>query len=383
MLHIKNAKFSNGNLTDILIENSFIRCIGEKSRDYVFAYKGELETIDAGGAYVLPAFIDSHFHLRNPGQEQKQTYEEAALACVKGGYQAFVAMANTNPVVDSVDLIQELESNMAKHPVRLYQASAISRGLLGKTPVDFELNAKRTRFFSDDGKNVDDPMLMALALKASKDYNFIVMDHSEPETEMVVRNIDLAKKTGGNLHFCHVSKKESVAAIMRAKDGGLNISFELTPHHLFSSDLNYRVNPPIGNKEDREFLLKAVKEGYVDTIGTDHAPHTAEDKAAGSPGISNVETAYSMVRYALYEYGIGMETLEKLMCRNAGAMLGINASIEEGAFANLVIVDDEPTVIDVGAFVGRSKNSPYDGYAARGKVLYTINAGRVVYSAVK
>ncbi len=374
MLLIKNAFVVElDEITNILIEDGKIKKIGE------FDTHKDCEIIDAKGLFVMPSFSDSHFHLRNPGQEYKQTYMEANDACVKGGYTDVIALANTNPVVDRAELINEVQENTNQLSLDVYQVSSVTKGLNGKDLVDFDGLVKHTMIFSDDGKNVDDIDVMKEALEKSEELGFIIMDHSEPESEMVIRNIELVKEVGGNLHFCHISKKESIEALTKAKDEGVGITFEVTPHHLFSTDLDYRVNPPIATKEDVKALINAIKAGYVDSIGSDHAPHSDEDKKNGSPGIINIESAYSMVRKVFYENGIDMKTLIKLMSKWPAKLVGKERGIFEGSLADIVIVSDEEYKINKNGFVTRSKNTPFHGMDVRGKVLMTIAKGEIVY----
>ncbi len=374
MLLIKNAFVVElDEITNILIEGDTIKSIGSEGTE------GALDIIDAKGMFVMPSFSDSHFHLRNPGHAYKQTYEEASAACMKGGYTDVIALANTNPVVDSIEVLREVKEHTDKLPLDVYQVASVTKALNGKELVDFDTLMDHTKIFSDDGKNVDDISIMKRALKKSEELGFLIMDHSEPESEMVKRNIEIVKEVGGHLHFCHISKKESIEALVKAKDAGINVTFEVTPHHLFGIDLDYRVNPPIATKDDVEALIGAIKDGYVDAIGTDHAPHTEEDKKNGSPGIINIENAYSMIRKVFYEQGIDMNTLIQLMSKWPGKLVGKEKGIVEGSVADMVIVSDEEYKIDKESFVTRSKNTPFDGRDVRGRVLMTIAKGDVVY----
>lgn len=363
----------NNEIKDILIENELICKIENEITENVE------NIIDGKGLIALPSFYDMHFHLRNPGLDYKQTYQEANDACVKGGYCYVVAMANTIPVSDSKEIIQEVENATANMAFTVKQIAAVSKGLQGKELVDFEELRKYTNIFSDDGKNVDSPELMKEALKLSKELDFVILDHNEPETEMVIRNLELVEQTNGRLHFCHISKKASMEAIIEAKKKGLNITVEVAPHHLFSSNLNYRVNPPIANEQDRLFLIKAIKDGYVDLIGTDHAPHSDDDKNNGAPGIINIENAFQMVWKVFKENNISLEVLSNLMSIAPAKILGIQAGLEIGNVANIVLFRDEETIINKEQFVTRSKNTPYDGWKVQGIIEKTIIKGECRY----
>ena len=385
MILIKNAVLTDEHIEindDILIEGKLIKYIGKDKIESFMKSPGEkadLKVIDAQGRYLLPSFTDMHFHLRNPGLEYKQTYTEANDACLRGGYTRVVAMANTVPVADCSEVIQTVADSMRDLPLEVIQIASVTKNLQGKELVDFEELMKYTDIFSDDGKNVDNPEILREALKKSAKLGFMILDHDEPETEMVRRNLQILRETGGNLHFCHISRKESMQLIIKAKAEGLKVTVEVTPHHLFSHGLDYRVNPPIASEEDVKFLIESIKNGHVDLIGTDHAPHTEADKANGAPGIINIETAYAMIRKVFKENAISMKTLAKLMSNNPSFMTGTDSHIREGSEANLVILSDEAWKIDSTKFVTRSRNTPYDGWEVVGKVEYTIAKGEIVY----
>lgn len=382
---------------DILIDNGKILAIGKEKIEAIIQSRALVEVAEkellpteesqqkvntvlvweGKGKYLSPSFVDLHFHLRNPGQEHKQTFEEASQAAIRGGYTKVVAMANTVPIVDSIERIEMVENGMNNLPLKVIQTAAVSVDLRGQEVVDFKKLREKTFIFSDDGRNVDRADIMEQALIKSKELDFIIMDHDEPETQMVIRNIELAKKTQGRIHFCHISKKESIDAIVVAKKEQKNITFEVSPHHIFSTNLDYRVNPPIGNEEDQEAILRAIQQGQVDAIATDHAPHTQEDKAKGAPGIVTIETAFSMVRKIFSDHGISLQTQITLMSNNPSEILGVDNRLAEGAEANLVIYSDQETRIDSSRFATRSKNTPFDGWESRGKVEYTIVEGRV------
>lgn len=362
-----------GEQVDIAFENGIILDFGKN-------ISGEFDKEENGnGLNILPCFVDMHFHLRNPGFENKQTYEEASEAAVKGGYRLVVAMGNTKPTADNEEVIKTVEKAMEKLPLKVKQIATVSKELKGQEIVDFENLRKYTNIFSDDGKNVDNPEIMKEALKKSKELDFVILDHDEPETEMVIRNLELVRETDGRMHFCHISKKQSMEAIVKAKEEGLNVTVEVTPHHLFSSNLSYRVNPPIATEEDRLFLIESIKNNHVNVIGTDHAPHTEEDKEKGAPGIINIETAFPMVWKVFYENGISLDTLENLMSIEPGKMLGVDTRLIPGNEASFILFRDEETKIDKNSFVTRSKNTPYDGWDIRGIIEKTYIKGEVEY----
>ena len=286
-------------------------------------------------------------------------------------------MANTLPVCDRVEIIKEVKEAMKDLPLTVIQAGALSVGLSGTENVDYKKLREETFVFSDDGKNVDSPEIMRSALEESRELDFIIMDHDEPETENVVRNIGLARETRGRLHFCHISKKESIEAINKAKEEGLDITYEITPHHIFAYDNDYKVNPPMGNSEDWEAIIEAARNNQVDAIGTDHAPHSDEDKANGAPGIANIETSFGMVRKIFSENGISIKRQIELMSNNPSEILGIDNRIKEGNQANLIIYNDNESYIQKEKFATRSKNTPFDKMEIKGIIEYTIVGGKL------
>lgn len=383
-------------VSDVLIKNGKIKRIGRDNiRRYLYEYKQKynlpglkvrdresVEEIDAKGKILMPSFADLHFHLRNPGQEHKETLESGNRAALRGGYTHMVAMANTNPVVDSKERVEDvLMRNEALALCKLYQVCTVTKGMMGKEVADFEKVRAVTRFFSDDGRNIDDPKVMEQALSASKELDFVVMDHSEEETEMVRRNVEIAKQTGGNLHLCHVSKKASMEAIIDAKEKGYsNITVEVTPHHLYAFGLDYRVNPPFAADEDRQFLIEAIRQGYVDAIATDHAPHTPEDKSKGAPGISGTETSLALTHRVFLENNLDMKTLSRLMSYQPMKFLGEGErTLTEGMPADLVLFEEGKYRIDVEDFLSKGKNTPFDKEEVRAKVVLTMKNGKILY----
>jgi len=373
---LKGGKVVDANASreaDVLIMDGIISEVDNN------LYVGDdVEVVNIAGLTVMPSFADLHVHLRDPGFLHKETLETGIRAAVNGGYTHIVAMANTKPIADNTEVIADVLARAQRLSLtEVYQAAAVSIGEKGEKAVDFRTLRSLTKFFSDDGKNVDSEEIFAEALRASKELDFLIMDHSEPETEMVLRNIELLEKNGGNLHFCHISKADSMMAIMNAKDKGLRVTVEVTPHHLLGYDNDYRVNPPLATKADVDFLIRAIKDGYVDCISTDHAPHTAEDKASGAPGISGIEVAFPIINTVFSENGIKPEGLSRLMSKNPMIMMGVNSGLlQVGYEANLVIVDENAdVVVDASKFISMGKNTPFNGTKLKGKVIHTIKKG--------
>jgi dihydroorotase len=378
-LLIKNGVLVGPNgsrAADILVKDGLIEEISADIQP-----ENEVQVLDVKGKTVMPSFADMHVHLRDPGFTYKEDLESGIKAAVNGGFTHITAMGNTNPAPDNLEVLSDILSRAkALNLADVYQVATVTKGLNGKEAVDFAELRKLTQFFSDDGKNVDNEEIFSRAMRASGELDFKVLDHSEPETEMVIRNIKIAKQERGNLHFCHISRKESMLAIMQAKDEGINVTVEVTPHHLFGWDLDYRVAPPFAAKDDADFLLRAVGSGYVDCISTDHAPHTAEDKAKGMNGISGLDVAFSIINTVFAEAGYSLSLLSRLMSLNPMRFMRVNGgTIMTGKEANLVIVDPDATyTINPDKFVSKGKNTPFAGREVAGKVIHTIKKGVIL-----
>ena len=395
-LLIKNANiidaYENFN-GDILIIDGKISEIGKEIN------KTEVETIDAKGLTLMPAFIDTHAHFREPGLTHKEDIESGSKAAAKGGYTGVCLMGNTNPICSSREVVEYVR-NRAKEIglVDIHQCVSITENFGGKSIE--HLNAfeddRELVAITDDGVGVMDSSIMMKAMEKAKENNWIVMSHAEDKTFskidmriaedlMTIRDLYLAKVTKARLHMAHVSTIESINAIRRAKKEGANVTCEVTPHHigLTTEESNYRVNPPIREKDDVKAIIEGIKDGTVDCIGTDHAPHTQEDKEKGAPGMVGLETAFSICYTELVKkYGITINKLSELMSRNPANILGMNkGSITIGKDGDLVLVDlNKEVIIDKDKFVSKGKNTPFHGRKYFGEVVMTIKAGKVIYS---
>ncbi len=254
---------------------------------------------------------------------------------------------------------------------------------------------KEVKALSDDGVGVANSNTMLQAMKIAKENNWIIMSHAESpefskvdmriaENMMTMRDVELAKLTGARLHMCHVSTKEAIKCIVDAKMSGANVTLEVTPHHIgLTRDVNdYRVNPPIREKEDVEAIINAIKLGMVDTIGTDHAPHTLEEKKKGSPGMVGLETAFAICYTNLVKKNnISLNTLSKLMSYNPANLLGMNkGKVSVGVEGDLVLVDTEAKIkVNSSEFVSKGKNTPFEGMEFYGDILATIKGGVIKY----
>ena len=391
-LLIKNVNLideSNNFFGDIYIEKGVIKELGTELNK-------ECETLDGKGLVLMPAFIDTHAHFRDPGFEYKEDIESGSKASVRGGYTTVTLMPNTKPVCSSKEILDYVV-NKGKEVglVDLYQTVSITKNLSGEEINhlrEFEGNPN-VKAITDDGKGVSDSKIMMEAMKIAKENNWIVMSHAESpefskvdmrlaENMMTWRDITLAKFVDCRLHMSHVSTKEAMKYIIEGKNDGVKVTCEITPHHLALNNKisNYRVNPPI--REDVNFLVKAIKMNYVDCIGTDHAPHSKEDKEKGAPGMIGIEQAFSICYTKLVkENHISLNKLSQLMSGNAAKLLNINkGKLQPGFLGDLVLIDlNKKRIFKEEDIVSRSKNTPFNGMEFYGDVVVTIKNGKIVY----
>ncbi|MGM8286842.1 dihydroorotase [Clostridium perfringens] len=393
-LLIKNVNLideSNNFFGDIYIEKGVIKELGTELNK-------ECETLDGKGLVLMPAFIDTHAHFRDPGFEYKEDIESGSKAAVRGGYTTVTLMPNTKPVCSSKEILDYVV-NKGKDIglVDLYQTVSITKNLSGEEINhlrEFEGNPN-VKAITDDGKGVSDSKIMMEAMKIAKENNWIVMSHAESpefskvdmrlaENMMTWRDITLAKFVDCRLHMSHVSTKEAMKYIIEGKNDGVKVTCEITPHHLALNNKisNYRVNPPIREEEDVNFLIKAIKMNYVDCIGTDHAPHSKEDKEKGAPGMIGIEQAFSICYTKLVkENHISLNKLSQLMSGNAAKLLNINkGKLQPGFLGDLVLIDlNKKRIFKEEDIVSRSKNTPFNGMEFYGDVVVTIKNGKIVY----
>jgi len=413
MLLIKNGTLVNPRTShyekmDILLDGERIVHV-----DKAIHQESSVEIIDATGMIITPGFIDLHVHLREPGFEEKETIYTGSRACAKGGYTSVVCMPNTKPALDSVETIAHLQEIIKRDSViSIYPAGAITKGIAGEVLTDHValINAGVVTL-SDDGRTTMNTEFMENAFKASRKHNIPVMTHSEDhqitvnfkneifpteaESNIVKRDIELCKKTKGILHVSHVSTKVAIDAIMTAKKEGIEVTCEAAPHHFALStemvDMHStmsKVNPPIRSNEDRKVIVDAIKNGIIDVIATDHAPHDLKSKELpygdASFGISGIESAFCISYKTLVESG--EITLLHLieMLTNKPAKIGRLkevGSIEVGYYADIAIIDlNKEVIIDSRDFISKGKNTPFNGFIGKGEVVKTLHHGRVVYS---
>ncbi|WP_069650385.1 dihydroorotase [Caloranaerobacter ferrireducens] len=380
---IKNVKIVDAKRAfhgSVLIEDGLIKKIFKADEDVNISK--DTEIIEGKGLILLPSFVDMHCHLRDPGYLYKEDLESGQKAALKGGYTTLCTMANTKPICDNTAVLEYiLDKSRKLNLCDIIQISALTKNLEGKEFVDFKEMLKYTRLFSDDGNTIFNEEVMKKALILSNKLKFRVLTHCQPEFEIVKRDLGLLKEVGGNLHVCHISLKKTLSLIKEFKDANLKFTCEVTPHHIFGYEVDYRVNPSFRKKEDVIALIEGIKQGYIDVIGTDHAPHSLEDKQNGAPGISLIEVAFSMVYKVFHENGISLNKLSELMSYNPARILNLNCGlIEEGYEANLVLVDlDEEYQIDTDNFISKGKNNPFNGEKVLGKVKMTFKRGSVKY----
>lgn len=386
---IKNAKLSDGTQVDVLIWDGKIAGLMQNMPAH-----GE-EVIDAAGRTLMPGFIDLHCHWRTPGFEYKEDIATGSAAAAAGGYTFVNLMPNTKPVCSSAAQAHAVMDE-AEHLgiCGANQTLSITENFDGHTLDHLKSLPEDLRFITEDGKGVQNNEVMAKAFAICAQRDLVLMSHAEDmeiskwdyrlaENIETVRNLHLSEYYGTRLHMCHVSTKEAVAAIGDAKRRGVPVTCEVTPHHLWFADTDYRVNPPIRQAEDVEALVEAIRTGVVDAIATDHAPHSAEDKANGAAGMIGLETAFGVCYTKLCrEQGLDLYYLEALMSRFPAAILGLagKGAIQVGMDADLTLVElDTPYVVDAAAMHSKSHNTPFDGVTLYGRVDLTIRGGRVTY----
>jgi dihydroorotase len=334
------------------------------------------------GLALLPSFLDLHCHLRDPGYTNKEDLESGNHAALAGGFTTICCMANTKPVCDNPDIIKYIiKKGKSLNMCDIIPVSAVTKGLKSKQLVNFKSMTNYTRLFSNDGEPIADKKVMIDALQSSSNYNFKLLTHCEPEVKMIERDLELLRTYGGNLHICHVSKKESIKLIRSAKKDNLNVTCEITPHHLFSYGLDYIVHPPFREKEDTEELLKGVLDGTIDIIATDHAPHCEYDKKRGARGLIGLELAFSLVYTIFKKNNVNIKLLSKLMSETPSKMLNKKSTkFNQKTNANFVLVDlAKKYIIGEKKFKSKSKNTPFIGHSVYGEVLMTIKNGEIKY----
>jgi len=429
--HILDPSQEIDRVADLLITKGKIAWLGDKGKA---PSQPDLTTIDATGLVVCPGFVDLHCHLREPGFEDKETIATGTKAAAKGGFTTVCCMPNTNPPLDtqaSIDYVKktaEIEGTVQVLPI-----GCITKGRQGKELTEMsELAKVGVVGFSDDGDTVASSRIMSLAMDYSHALGLPIIDHCEDkelsdggsmndgwvsarlglkgmpkaaEEIIVARDLALAHLTGAKLHVAHVSTEGSVELIRRAKEKGISVTAEVTPHHLtlteerimgsqlekhnrLKYDTNAKVNPPLRTEEDIDALIKGLKDGTINVIATDHAPHTSVDKMCefglAAFGISGLETALACLIGLVHSGQLDLKTLiSKLTFEPAiiiGTRYGELGTLKPGCRADVAIFNpNKEWTVDSRDFVSKGKNTPFDGCHFKGKIIATIVAGKVVY----
>jgi dihydroorotase len=410
---------------DVAIVNGKIDAMGRGLAPEPATPNAEREIIDCAGLVVSPGFIDVHCHLREPGRENVETIATGAAAAAAGGFTAVCAMPNTDPVTDNQAAVgfvvrQALRAKMA----RVYPIGAISVGQKGESLAEFgEMIAAGAVAVSDDGKPVESAHLMRTALEYARTFEIPVADHceeptlakggamneglmsmrlglkgipAEAEEIMAIRDILLARRTGGHIHLCHMSTRGSVELITWGKERGIRVTAEVCPHHLSLTEdaianynTNAKMNPPLRTADDVEALQQAVKDGIIDVIATDHAPHHYDEKErefADAPnGIIGLETALAVNVTWLVKAGIlDLGTLvERMSCAPARIFKLPGGTLRKGGVADVTVFDPEAEwEVNANRFRTKGRNTPYQGMTLTGRVHYTLVDGRLVHRGV-
>ncbi|MFM1785687.1 MAG: hypothetical protein RLZZ108_711 [Actinomycetota bacterium] len=406
------ATLADGTTANIEVADGLILSVGTEQSG---------EAIDATGLVALPGFVDLHTHLREPGFEQSETVRTGSMAAARGGYTAVHAMANTHPVADTAGVVEQVKAlgDEAGY-VQVQPIGAVTVGLDGEQLAELGAMADskaKVRVFSDDGKCVHDPLLMRRALAYVKNFGGVIAQHAqEPrltnnsqmnegvvsaelglagwpavaEESIIARDVLLAEAAGSRIHICHLSTAGSVEIIRWAKARGINVTAEVTPHHLLltdelarSYDPVYKVNPPLRTEKDVLALRQALIDGTIDIIATDHAPHPDESKDcewnAAAFGMLGLETAASIAQLVLIDSGKSDWTrLAQVMSTKPAEISGIEgqgATLKPGAPANITLIDPTAKRVINGGGASKSSNQPFEGMTLPGNVVHTIFRG--------
>lgn len=415
---------------DVLLDDNLVRFDFSETKE-------KIDTVfDLNGLFLIPGFVDVHVHFREPGFLYKETIRTGSMAAAHGGYTAVCAMPNLKPVPSNLENLKvELDAIQKDAVVKVYPYGAITENQSGRGALaDMEALAPYVCGFTDDGKGVQTGDLMREAMLEAKRLGKMIVAHCEDEAELraggcihdgayaaahghiginsasewkqAARDIALAKETGVHYHICHVSTKETVELVRRAKAEGVHVTCETGPHYLMYTDMDleedgkWKMNPPIRSAEDRAALIEGIKDGTIDCLITDHAPHSAEEKSRGLDhsvfGIVGLETAFaSMYRYLVLadplhperkEGCISLEKLLELMCENPRRVFGLEGPsyVEDGCLADLTVLDLEKRwTVDVNDFYSMGKSTLYEGKEMQGEVALTFVNGKLVYDREK
>ena len=423
-LALNNVRPYGEDVTNILIDvaDGVIDSIGENPFDDAD------EVMDCEGNVLLPGLVDMHVHLREPGREDTETIATGSDAAAKGGFTAVFTMANTNPVIDQPFLAEAVWAKGQEYgKCDVYPVGSISQGLKGEQLTEIGLMSRSgVRMFSDDGKCVNDPQLMRRAIEYAKAHDVVLAQHAEDhrmtegsvahegeqaarlglrgwprvaEESIVARDAIMTRDYGGRYHLCHASTEGTVELLRFAKNQGIDVTAEVTPHHLMLTDEKlatydglFRVNPPLREARDAEALKQALLDGTVDVVATDHAPHGSEDKCVefenAKPGMLGLETSLAVVHRIFVEPGLAdWRFVAKVMSERPAEILRLKDQgrpINVGEPANLVLVDPQsPWTAHGDEMASKASNTPYEGIEFSARVVGTWLRGTQTYDAKK
>ncbi len=410
-------------VADVLISAGKIIQVEEniKTGEGTWLADKEIEEIDATGLIVAPGLVDSHVHFRDPGFTYKEDIETGAKAAARGGFTTVICMANTKPVVDNLETLEYIQKKGEQTGIHVIQTATVTKGMAGKELVDMDALAEAgAAGFTDDGLPIMDEDILRNALLKAAELDLPVSLHEEDpayikqpgvnmgavseklnyggasskaEYVMVERDCKIAEETGAALCIQHISAKESVDYVRQAKAAGADVHAEATPHHFTLTEeavLEYgtyaRMNPPLRTEEDRQAIIEGIKDGTIDMIVTDHAPHSKEEKdrpmAQAPSGITGLETSLALgIKYLVQPGHITLMKLIELMSKNPAEFYRmIPGSIREGEVADIVIFgEDEEWEVKEEEYASKAVNSPFTGWTLPGKVHFTICDGEIVY----
>ncbi len=414
---LKNASIIDGqnvykNTFDLLIIDGKIK---EMKPEINFSSEFDGKTFNLKNKLVLPGFLDLHVHFREPGREDEETILSGARAAMAGGFSAVCTMPNTQPTTDNREIVEFIRDEISNHLVSIYPVAAITRGQKGEELVEMaELIDAGAVAFSDDGKSVANSLVLRRAMEYARMFDVPIIEHCEDaglaaggamhegfvstnlgipgipsiaEDVVVARNIKLAEYTKSKIHIAHISSAGAVELIRRAKEKNIQVTAEAAPHHftltdetIRSFDANFKMNPPLRSQEHVEAIIEGLKDGTIDAIATDHAPHSVEEKevefAAAPFGIIGLETALGLIIKQLIEPGkLNWKQAVQKLCINPYRIIGIPApQIKKGNLANLTIIDPEAEwTVNKDASFSKSRNTPFDGWEFKGKVIGVFN----------
>lgn len=403
---------------DVVVEDGRIRSVGPADGEAAD------RVVDAGNCLVVPGLIDIHVHLREPGHEYKETIASGAAAAAAGGFTAVCAMPNTSPVNDNAQVTRFiLERARDAGAARVYPVASITRGLRGEQLSEFaELKAAGAVAFSDDGRPVVGSRMMRRAMEYARGFDMPIVSHCEEldlvgdgvmnegvvatrlglagipnaaESIMVMRDIALAELAGTRLHICHVSCAESIAAIRAAKDRGVQVTAETAPHYFTLTeeavaeyDTRAKMNPPLRTEADRQAVRRALADGTLDAIATDHAPHSILEKDVefdqAANGIIGLETALPLSLRLAADGVLPLTDLIAKLTVVPARILGLPCGLIPGAAADITVIDPRRTwTVDAERFASLSRNCPFDGWPVTGRAVLTMVDGRIVYEAAE